>query len=299
MREILLNGYIDDDVWFGDEITPDALHSLLYADGKDTNEDIHIRLNSYGGSCNAAVRMHDDIVAYPGKVNITISGTAASAATVMSMAADHLDMTPGSLFMIHDPSIVAIGNVHDLKDAIHLLEACKESILNVYETRIKITRDQADSMMTKTTWMDAQKALEDGFIDSVLSVKQAGPTDCIIPLADAEKKVQAWIDRHKANASARRDPIPTKEGILYEAPSRIPDSSQVPQMEEKKTESVTSLTEEVSTSPPEDRDNDSSTIPPVEISTSRVEHHGTPVSQLQKRLALIMPPEAKNKEKKI
>ena len=35
MREILLNGYIDDEVWFGDEITPDALHSLLYAEEKD------------------------------------------------------------------------------------------------------------------------------------------------------------------------------------------------------------------------------------------------------------------------
>ena len=168
MREILLNGYIDDEVWFGDEITPDALHDLLYAERKDTSEDVHIRLNSYGGSCNAAVRMHDDLAAYPGKVNITISGTAASAATVLCMAADNLDMTPGSLFMIHDPSIVAMGNVHDLKDAIRLLEASKESILNVYETRMKITREQASAMMSKTTWMDAQEALEDGFIDSIL-----------------------------------------------------------------------------------------------------------------------------------
>ena len=67
MREIMLNGYIDDEVWFGDEITPEALHSLLYAEGKDPDEDVHIRLNSYGGSCNAAVRMHDDMAAYPGK----------------------------------------------------------------------------------------------------------------------------------------------------------------------------------------------------------------------------------------
>ena len=131
MREIMLNGYIDDEVWFGDEITPDALHSLLYAEDGDPSEDIHIRLNSFGGSCNAAVRMHDDMVAYPGKVSITVSGTAASAATVLCMAADHLEMTPGSLWMIHDPSTMAIGNVRDLKDAIHLLEACKESILNV------------------------------------------------------------------------------------------------------------------------------------------------------------------------
>ena len=34
MREIHLNGYIDDEEWFGDEITPDALHALLYREGE-------------------------------------------------------------------------------------------------------------------------------------------------------------------------------------------------------------------------------------------------------------------------
>lgn len=289
----MLNGYIDDEVWFGDEITPDALHTLLYAEDKDHTEDVHIRLNSYGGSCNAAVRMHDDMVAYPGKVNITISGTAASAATVFCMAADHLEMTPGSLFMIHDPSIVAIGNVRDLKDAIHLLEACKESILNVYETRIKVTRDQAASMMAKTTWMDAQKALEDGFIDSILSVRQAGPTDCILPLADAEKKVQAWIDRHKISASTHQIPISMKEGVLYEAQSRTPIPEAPPLAPEtEKPEAETSSHVPTAAVSPED-------IPTSHEVPSPANEHGTPVSQLQKRLALIMPIEAQNKEKNV
>ena len=46
MREINLNGYIDDEVWFGDEITPDSLHETLYEPGTDQSEDVHIRLNS-------------------------------------------------------------------------------------------------------------------------------------------------------------------------------------------------------------------------------------------------------------
>ncbi|MEG0513934.1 MAG: ATP-dependent Clp protease proteolytic subunit, partial [Clostridia bacterium] len=128
MREINLNGYIDDEVWFGDEITPETLHESLYGtpDAPFT-DDVHIRLNSYGGSCNAATRMYDDIRAYVGSVHITVSGTAASAATVLSMAANKLDMTPGSLFMIHDPSTAAWGNESDLAGAIDLLHACKES----------------------------------------------------------------------------------------------------------------------------------------------------------------------------
>ena len=111
MREINLNGYIDEAVWYGDEITPDALHEALYGAENQYSDDVHIRLNSYGGSCNAATRMFDDIRAYPGNVSITISGTAASAATVLSMAANRLEMTPGSLFMIHDPSTLSLIHI--------------------------------------------------------------------------------------------------------------------------------------------------------------------------------------------
>ena len=65
MREIHLNGYIDDEEWFGDEITPEALHGMLYPEGEEAHDDLRILLNSYGGSCNAAVRMFDDLRAIP------------------------------------------------------------------------------------------------------------------------------------------------------------------------------------------------------------------------------------------
>lgn len=162
MRELSLNGYIDDESWFGDEITPESLHDLLYGTEDTLPEDVHIRLNSYGGSCNAAVRMFDDIRAYPGNVMITISGTAASAATVVAMAADRLEMTPGSLFMIHDPSTVAYGNERDMDEAKAVLHACKESILNMYGTRIRVSREDVADMMSATSWMDANEAFDNG-----------------------------------------------------------------------------------------------------------------------------------------
>lgn len=210
MREIDLNGYIDDEVWFGDEITPAALHEQLYGkDGKGAG-DVHIRLNSYGGSCNAAVRMYDDIKAYPGKVQITISGTAASAATVLAQAAAVLEMTPGSLFMIHDPSTFAWGNERDMQDAINLLRAAKSSILNVYATRSQLPRDEVAALMTNTTWMDANEALERGFIDRIATDGDGAPENAASPRTvnrnDAEAKVQKWFDRHDPNKRAENKP---------------------------------------------------------------------------------------------
>lgn len=69
--------------------------------------------------------------------------------------------------MIHDPSTVAYGNERDMDDAKTVLRACKESILNMYGTRIRISRVDAADMMSATTWMDANEAFERGFVDGV------------------------------------------------------------------------------------------------------------------------------------
>ncbi|MDO5300004.1 MAG: Clp protease ClpP [Clostridia bacterium] len=252
MREISLNGYIDEEVWYGDEITPESLHEALYGADGQFADDVHIRLNSYGGSCNAATRMFDDIRAYPGNVIITISGTAASAATVLSMAADRVEMTPGSLFMIHDPSTVAWGSERDLLESIQLLRACKESILNCYATRCRKERGVVADMMTATTWMDVATARENGFVDAVTE-SAGGPTNAegerIVSRKDAEAKVRAWFDRHR--------PRMQRSDIAGNETSPAPDAA---------AETV-----------------------PITISQSTGKSAGTPVAQLRRRLELIQP----------
>lgn len=220
MRVINLNGYIDEDVWYGDEITPDMLHDLLFAEGEDPQQPVCLILNSYGGSCNAAVRMYDDVRAYPGDVHIVVSGTAASAATVLAMAADRLEMTPGSMWMIHDPSVFAFGNEHDLTDAIRMLKACKDSILNVYARRCRRSREDVAAMMTETTWMDSHKACADGFVDGIVDmgsgiVNAAG--DHTIALKEAEAKVNLWLERSRARLE-RRDQDTVKPATIVDTP---------------------------------------------------------------------------------
>lgn len=230
MRELSLNGYIDDELWFGDEITPDGLHSLLYGEDNAATDDVHIRLNSYGGSCNAATRMFDDLRAYPGNVKITISGTAASAATVICMAADRLEITPGSLFMIHDPSTVAYGNERDMDEAKAVLHACKESILNMYGTRVRVSRNDAADMMTATTWMDANEAFEKGFVDAITETPTKFPTDSAghkVSLDTAKAGVQAWFDRKTKPFSMERKPQAVPESACV-VPAVEPVAEPVP-----------------------------------------------------------------------
>jgi ATP-dependent protease ClpP protease subunit len=281
LREIKINGYIDEYVWWGDEITPDMLHESLYGAGNAFTDDVHIRLNSYGGSCNAAVRMHDDIKAYPGNVTIAISGTVASAGTILASAADKLEMTPGSLFFIHDPVVNAWGNERDLSEAINLLMACKESIINVYCTRCKKPRNEIAGMMTAATWMDARQALADGFIDGITDdATSTDPMNAVQPHVmnrkDAEAKVQEWLDRHNpVRLFGKIEAGKIKDGQTFAEQKRQEDmddtklTSEPVDIEERL---VTTATKEPADEPPE-----------------KPTMNGTPIAQLEHRLGLIMP----------
>ena len=159
--------------------------------------------------------MFDDLRAYPGSIHIIVSGTAASAATVLAMAADRLEMTPGSLWMIHDPGVMAWGNERDLEEAVRLLKACKESILNVYGRRCRKARDEIGAMMRDTTWMDAGQALQDGFIDGIADLRN-GVLDAACcheaSLAEAKEKVQNWLDRWRPARGASAAQAPQSSG---------------------------------------------------------------------------------------
>jgi len=300
VREINLNGYIDEEVWFGDEITPEALHEVLYGLDGQARDDVHIYLNSYGGSCNAATRMFDDLRAYPGNVAITISGTAASAATVMAMAANRLEMTPGSLFMIHDPIVGTVGNEHELMDAIRLLRACKDSILNVYAVRCRASRNDVADKMTATCWMDAQAALADGFIDGITDGIRVGAAlntiePHIVDQAEAEQKVQAWIDRKTVRLShstrnvdiqpqQEEKPSEQVEEVLTSVPEETVSASE-PELSVQ-VEPVSDTVAEEHRVPTETA---SDTHRPDNPKTEQPENAGTPAAQLHKRLGLIMP----------
>ena len=280
MREITLNGYIDEGVFWGDEITPEALHEALYGENNQYKDDVHIRFNSYGGSCNAATRMHDDVRAYPGRVMITISGTAASAGSIVAMAADHLEMSPGSILMIHDPSVVAWGNERDLLEAVGLLRASKESILNIYTKRCPRNREDIAAMMTAVTWMDANAALKDGFIDGISEEETAAGVSNNgrmrrVDRSEAETRVKAWFDRQIPHLQ-HSEQEETQEPQCH--PRNEEPGEQHSQLNLSRPDRGKDHTSAVEQTASEDQDG---TEPPGKP--------GTPIAQLEKRLGLIQP----------
>ena len=163
-RILMLNGEISNETWFGDEITPKEFRGELNSgQGKVT-----VWINSPGGDCFAAAQIYNMLMEYPGTVDVHIDGIAASAASVIAMAGNHVAISPVGMMMIHNPATVSIGDEREMKKAMEMLSEVKESIINAYELKTGLPRKQLSNMMNAESWMNAQKAVELGFADSIL-----------------------------------------------------------------------------------------------------------------------------------
>ena len=129
---------------------------------------VSVLLNSPGGRVDDAIAIKDTLEKTFNKVEIRIAGLAASAATIIASARNaEVTAAPGSMYMIHNPWTVAMGDQAELRTTADVLEKRARGIARMYARRTGIPMQDIRSMMDEETWLDAQEALDNGFIDSV------------------------------------------------------------------------------------------------------------------------------------
>lgn len=170
-RVLRLEGPIDSESFWGDEITPQSFRDELYAE----EGDITLWLNSPGGNVFAAAEIYTMIRDYPHKVTVKIASIAASAASVIAMAGSTVEMSPTALLFVHDPSTIAMGNAKDMEKAIATLNEVKESIINAYMAKTGLSHNRISKLMSDETWINAKKAVELGFADVILFDEKPSP----------------------------------------------------------------------------------------------------------------------------
>lgn len=180
-RVLRLEGPIDEESLWGDEVTPAAFRDEL-----DSEEgDVTVWINSPGGNVFAAAEIYTMLCDHKGRITVKIDAIAASAASVIAMAGDTVLMSPVSMLMVHDPMTIAMGNARDMEKAIDTLNEVKESIINAYVKKTGLTRSRISRLMENETWMNARKAVELGFADAILF------TDGEEEGSDNEREVEA------------------------------------------------------------------------------------------------------------
>ena len=173
-RILTIDGVIAEESWFDDDVTPKLFREQLNAG----NGDIVLYVNSPGGDCVAASQIYTMLMEYKGRVTVKIDGIAASAASVIAMAGTEVLMAPTALLMVHNPLTVAIGDTEEMQKAIAMLDEVKESFITSYELKTGMSRAKLAHLMDAETWMNAQKAIELGFADGILT-RETGMPDGI------------------------------------------------------------------------------------------------------------------------
>ena len=125
----------------------------------------------------AAAQIYNMLASYKGKVTVKIDGIAASAASVIAMAGDTVLVSPVSMLMIHNPATIAFGDHAEMQKAIDMLAEVKESIINAYVLKTGLSRPKLSHLMDAETWMDANKAVELGFADEIMTRAKAEPEE--------------------------------------------------------------------------------------------------------------------------
>jgi ATP-dependent Clp protease protease subunit len=163
-RELFIDGDIAEDLWFGDECTPQVFKAELFSN----TGDLILWINSNGGDVFAASQIYTMLMDYQGAVTAKIYGMCASAATVIACAAGKVLMSPTALMFVHNPMTLASGNKADLQKSIEFLDEVKEAILNSYEIKTGLSRTKLSHLMDDETPMNVHKAIALGFCDGIL-----------------------------------------------------------------------------------------------------------------------------------
>lgn len=130
-------------------------------------EDVVLEINSPGGYCDMGSEIYTMLKEYEGNVEAHII-CAASAATVISCGADKVLMSDTGVYMIHNAKNSVSGDYRDMFSNGDALVAYDESIVNAYVRKTGKSREDLHEMMDYTTWMSAEKAIENGFADGYI-----------------------------------------------------------------------------------------------------------------------------------
>lgn len=133
------------------------------------DEDIELEINSYGGDVFLGIDLMNTLRGHAGKVTITITGIAASAASIIAMGADTIRMYSNTQLMVHNAWTYAAGNAKELRKIADDLESIGESVLASYTHRVD--EETVKKLLDEETYLSASKAKELGFIDDIVDVK--------------------------------------------------------------------------------------------------------------------------------
>ncbi len=186
------------DYW-GEGVTASRIAGALRSLG---GADVTVNINSPGGDMFEGLAIYNLLREYEGRVTVKVLGLAASAASVIAMAGDDVQIGRGAFLMIHNCWVYAMGNRHDLAQIAVDMEPFDKAMSNIYQARSGLDAATVDAMMDGETYIGGSEAVEKGFADSLLSADEIADDDD--SPAAALRKLDALLAKTNTPRSERR-----------------------------------------------------------------------------------------------
>ena len=172
--DIFIYGYIVSYKWDDDDPDVTATSFKKELDGLGEIDALNIYVNSGGGSVFQAQAIYSILKRHNAKKNVYIDGLAASAATFLAMAGDKVYMPKNATFMVHNPMSFAWGNANEMRKEADVLDKIRVGMIEAYMSHIgeKITEDKLIELLDAESWLSAQEAFDNGFVDEIIEAKE-------------------------------------------------------------------------------------------------------------------------------
>lgn len=211
--EIVLYAGIGQDYWGdGSMISAKNFSDELKALPKTVNE-LTVRINSPGGDVFDGIAIYNRLKQFNGTVNVIIDGLAASIASIIALSGDTITIGEGALYMVHLPWTFAYGNRMELDNVVNRLMDVEEQMLGIYAKKSGLDRSEIKALLEAETWLDADQAIEKGFVDA--KVEESVPIAAsAIRSPWIAKKPENYFSETKAVDSAKAELKKKISGVL-------------------------------------------------------------------------------------
>ncbi|NLO89085.1 MAG: ATP-dependent Clp endopeptidase proteolytic subunit ClpP [Clostridia bacterium] len=170
-RIVFIGGPIDDNV--ANLVTA----QLLFLEAEDPEKDIHLYINSPGGSITSGMAIYDTMQYIKPDVSTICFGLAASmgAFLLASGAKGKRFALPNSEIMIHQPMGGAQGQAVDIEIHTKRLLRVKKNLNKILAEITGKSLEEIEKDTDRDYFMSAEEAKEYGLIDKVISSREMSP----------------------------------------------------------------------------------------------------------------------------
>ncbi len=185
--------------WDGSGVTSRRIAAALRQIGA---QPVAVNINSGGGDLFEGLSIYNLLREHPAEVTVRVVGLAASAASVIAMAGDRVEVGRAAMLMIHKAWGLVLGNADEFRRAADDFDEFDGLMASVYAARAEQSVDQVSEWMAAETWFAGERAVEVGLADGLL------------PADQVQEKAAASVADRAPNAALRRiDVALAKDGV--------------------------------------------------------------------------------------